>query len=356
MIDSDLLIVLNGYNYSNDYDDSQLESLSNQSNKNFSLLFLDPFSSDIRRDKIRKFGKNNNIQSIHMPYVRDHRPRFYDWCTRNVGFMFMDAGRVFNFWQHRVIHKDIVNFIKKDDLNVSFGRIWYGGDMQYISSLNGKISLNINDKIYTRNIKNSCIHGDIVEEIHDRLFYCFYDCALRVDDFLLLKGTDEALTSYAYEEDWDIELRWEIAKNLLHKTRCLKFAMIYFGKTNRDRAKLMPPSQNSPCAECKDKHLRRSNYVNHKIGIDKNVTFLGMMNDIEWYKCINCGLLWPVVGNGFEAFSERKRKNKSFESTIGLSGYGRNILKIRKDVLKSGSIDSAIELINNSWRNDKYYE
>ena len=60
---NDLLISLNGYYYSPEYDDFALRSLAGQSDHNFSVLFIDPYTLEERKNKINNFisGLTNGV-------------------------------------------------------------------------------------------------------------------------------------------------------------------------------------------------------------------------------------------------------------------------------------------------------
>ncbi len=202
MINNDLIISLNGYYYNDDLDDFNLNSLKSQSSKDFSILFIDPWKSDLRKDKIKNFEEETGIQSFYLPYERDFRARRYDWAIRNVAAMITpDHCRFFNYWQNRVINKNIVSFIKDfKDSNIGFARIWLNGiDCEYPFVSNKTIS--VLEKDIVLNPLTSCFETDskIINIQTKYINYAFYDVCLFVEDFLKINGTDEALTSWLYE-------------------------------------------------------------------------------------------------------------------------------------------------------------
>ena len=388
MFDNNLLIVLNGYYYANELDDFNLNSLKSQSSKNFSILFIDPWVSDIRKNKIKEFQKETKIQSLYFPYQRDFRPRKYDWCTRNIASMILREGRFFNYWQNRIINKNTVKFIQEyNELNIGFGRIWLDEKYKYPFTIDEVIEYN-NNGIYSAvlNSETCCFESnqELKIEKMNILFYSFYDACIRVDDFLKLNGTDEALTSWLYEEDWDIETRWLIASKLglLHDVVASSPQMMYFGRGSRKYTNVQAVSSynnytnvqavssynnykkdgihSRSCENC----TKNSSNFYKQINIDNNknidgLDYIGLINNyIEWYKCKICGQLYPIVGpTGYEYVYNSAIKNNIYKASIGVSdNYGRNLAKIRKDVLSINKWEDKIEIINNSWKNQEYYQ
>jgi len=359
LVKNDLLVVLNGYYHDSSLDDMHINALYDQNN-NFSVVFIDPHMDKLREDKIKKLETDTGIQSLYLPYQRDPNPRKYDWCVRNIGCLLMSQGRFFHWHQHRRIRDNffqIVNSHPED--NIGFIRTWIM-DNRFFDS--GLINYNVEKQI-SANLSSDKATFQSSESvkftIHNNLHYCFYDCVLRVDDFIELNGTDEALTSYIYEEDWDIEERWDVAQSMgvVHQLLACTNAMLYFGHTKPQCPKTAMTPQ---CELCLKDDLKRIRLINHdRLNDIEGLQYLGIIdNYIEWFKCIECGKLYVRTGTeGFGDFSERQKKYKKYKASIGIDGrYGRNLKDLREDVLNSKDWHEACEVINNSWYNKKYYQ
>jgi len=364
LVKSNLLVILNGYYHDEELDNLYINSIYKQNNKNFSLLFIDPYTDKIREEKINKLETDTGIQSLYLPYQRDPNPRKFDWCVRNIGCLLMENGRFFNWLQHRMINENFINIVHENpEKNIGCIRSWLMDNTVFD---NGPIDYLMGDsKTHTANlIPGTALFqsSDVVRnDDHNSLKYCFYDCVLRVDDFIELNGTDEALTSYIYEEDWDIEERWDIARSLgkVHPVIAYPNLMLYFGHS-RSLPYDFEAIINSKCNSCSKDNLQRIKLINDdQVNDVDGMQYLGIIdNYIEWFKCIECGVLYVRTGlSGFESFTARQHQYNKYKASIGIDGrYGRNLKVLREDVLNSKDWHEACEVINNSWYNKKYYQ
>lgn len=369
-IDCDILVSLNGYIYSEDYDNWQFKSLVNQSNKDFSILYIDPHKLESRKNRLLDIENNYGIKTYYLPYEIDYNPRKYDWTTRNIACLFIDNySRFFNYWQNRSININLIDICKKFESNIGFLRIWL--DQKYIYPPNhdeileysvvGKTDKNKLQYIYDKGCFEKQINLNEIKTTNN-LKYCFYDALLYAGDFLQLNGTDEALTSWKYEEDWDIEERWGVATklNLLHDVIWIQDMMVYHGCLSRRDAILHNRTKADLCKNCLDNEqiwIKEINNENKK-QID-GLIYLGIINNyIEWWKCNRCNQLYPKVGvHGWGDFTDRQSEFNIYKASIGIDGrYGRNLNKIKNKIYESDNFEESIKILNNSWSNKDFFD
>jgi len=370
---NDLLISLNGYYYSPEYDDFALRSLAGQSDHNFSVLFIDPYTLEERKNKINNFSDIYNIECLYLPYQKDHNARAYDWTTRNLACLFTpDNGRFFNLWQNRMVNTDIVKYINKErDKNLGFVRNFQNTNINnFLYPIETDCTISYAQvglpHEYIANFSSQKSSFTVPESIitpqynANSLDYCAYDCCLRTDDFLTLNGTDEALTAMIYNEDWDIETRWRIAnsKGVLHELVYYPHMMMYFYRGSRKEYQTQHVSSQDKCVACQNNYEQWIGLINTDVMEIDGLDYIGDFFDGLWFKCATCGQPYLKVGRDWSNWESMSRRASggNYLASIGIDGrYGRELSVLRADVQSAKNWDDAVQVINGSWKNPKYY-
>ena len=361
-IKSNFLIVLNGYYYDRKLDDMYINSIYQKKDNDFSILFIDPHLNQEREEKIKKLENDTGIECLYLPYKLDHNARKYDWGVRNIGCLILENGRFFHWHQHRKINNNFFNLLDYYPDNIGFMRSWI---MDRTFFDNGNIEYSLvggTEKFCAECPPNSALfYSNFMQktDLKNTLKYCFYDSIFRVDDFITMNGTDEAVTSYCYEEDWDMEERWDVAQvnNAVHSVDIVSHGILYFGHSKNST---FPEGHKKVCDLCIDNKKSWIEQINRQRSNDiEGLEYLGIIdNYVEWFKCKNCGQLYVRTGpHGWGDFSERQKQYNKYKASIGIDGrYGRNLAVLREDVLNSKNWQEACDIINNSWSNKKYYQ
>jgi len=361
-----LLVCIPAYSYSEEYDDVMLASLKNQNNDNFSLLFIDPFIMGKRKDKIYNFEKETGIQSFYFPYQRDFRPRHYDWGIMNVPFILWENGRVFRYQQNRLISDTLIQEINNTkNINIGLKRkITYDINFPPMNDCNFHITISEADHridYFVNYFKDlSCFKPmNISWQKSDDPSSSYGDWIINIEDFLAINGVDEAMTTIHHFEDIDFNMRWNIAKRS-GKVRGFDIVnglMIYMDGSHRSQSKTIAKSSfNKECFACSGSNYHWDDLVNKSNDTNfSEINYLGLINGKEWFSCKECGIVFPRIGHShFSAIEDRVHRDKNYYATIGVNGYGRNLISIRNDVLNA-TWDDKVSIINNSWGNPKYY-
>jgi hypothetical protein len=370
LIDNELLVALIGYDSAPDYDDFSIRALRSFGRNDFSFMFIDPFDLPERRDLCAALERETGIQSIHLPYARDHRPRTWDFCTRNVPFLFKRSGRVFTWGLHRLLNEEFMDrVLDQPGRNIGFVRTYYDGDCPYPARHTGaieysrreidRLSITVCDEM-----ANFSVGWDWMREMmdpveKDTLEYCCGDCVLNVEDFIEFNGVDEALTSYRLEDDWVIEGRYASAlrNGKVSPVYWMDHMILHFGKGGRStQAVRCRPTLADPCDLCgRMSHARGVAIEEDAMTPDLLMNHMGVFNGLRWYECQRCGAVRADTGRDF-SLVKAAEDDGFWRSTIGLGErYGRNLARIRDDVLSSGSIWAATEIVNSSWHEAAYY-
>lgn len=357
-----LTVFIPAYNYSDDYDDYQLNSLANQTCKSFNLLFVDPHCSDQRKLKIEEFQKKFGIKSLYFPYQRDPHPRTWDWAIMNVPFMLMENSHILRYQQHRIIHKKLIEEVIKSEENKGFQRFNCEFNETLFPLMNdekGHLTSGYNKLPIEYSLKESCFTGEITSSIQNDPGSCYGDWCLKIEDFLKINGVDEATTAVYHFEDIDFNLRWDIARDigLLSPVKMFFGLMGYFdGKLrNKNVKSIKKTAYEIECINCKKysyDFIWRMNEGDIAEGEFENI---GIKFGKEWFKCKECGIVILKAGKPhFSAFKDRMIQEKVFKASIGVGNYGRDLNKIRSDVLNTNDFNQKVEIINNSWTNQNY--
>lgn len=226
------------------HDEWLLKSLSYQTDKNFTVLFIDPFCSKQRQQICKKASFMYNINIMWYPRkIMSHTVLgCRDYIHINDVCLITQSKKILAYGQSRLFSPEIVEICNKINYNISFARCDSIVDIDYSKKhviLHDGTKIKVNDEIcsidsdfynnggtlsnvnfentYVQSINKNYCDKKIMEYIANSGDVCVF-----VDDLLQLNGVDETFTSSHYSEDINRCIRFNIA-NITHDELLSKY-------------------------------------------------------------------------------------------------------------------------------------
>jgi hypothetical protein len=368
LFSSELVVFIPGFAKNEEMDREQLDSLRNQTDQEFSILFVDPHRDPKRKELLGEFQRTSGIESFYFPYELDCHPRKWDEAIMNLPYFLLEKGRVFRYQQFRVPSQNLIEFVNSTKENIGFIRdIEVSGK---IYPLEEDCSLTINDQFSNPDFtgprsyssveyfkEKSCFVSEKQRSLPQLSPSASYgDHVIEVEEYLLMNGVDEALTATIRVDDLDLNYRWgtAIGEGLVSTFILAEEFLVYFGHDKRKPVINAEKSKRPPCPLCEE-FSWISDQIGYRMATNiKGYEYLGYLNHFEWFKCKTCGIVIPRALASNQHIWETKTK-KVIRASIGIEGYGRDLRVLREDVLNAETYEKKIDLINNSWNNARYY-
>lgn len=343
---------------------AQLRCLSEQINKNFTVLVVDAHFNK-RKNYMSELSNLYNLQIVHVPYQPNPNvAKLLDCSIFNAPYCYSESPRIVRYSCWRFVRPDFTDICLNSECNVDF----YFHSIEPTNEENKHPETAHNtdvfnfgsDEVNWNKIRKSGEEGatwthhsevDSAESLFPKNAYGNYMVFRK--DWLNLNGCEEHFSTTHFE-DMDFTLR---ARNLglTCKRKALKLYRLhhYYGSHSNRSNSETDYSFKNPCQNCKS-----ASYINEPKRFDLLSRF--ERGEIEFFEdkwiCKICYLSGAIYHANSSEYCNNIEDTKRTKSTINhIHKIGRN-LKILTSEMDGKNLKEKVNIFNNSWNKNDIYQ
>ncbi len=342
---------------------AQLRCLSEQTNKEFTVLLVDPHFNK-RKGYMAELAEHYKLQIVHVPYIPNTNVgKFLDCSIFNAPYCYSESPRIVRYSCWRFVRPNFTDICLTSDTNVDF--YFHSIEPATFEGFNELTGHNSDiwdfgsDEVHWDRMPVAGQKGatwthhsevDAPATLFPKNAYGNY-MVLR-DQWLSVNGCEEHFSSTHFE-DMDFTLRARNAGMTCERKALVMYRMHhqYGGHSQRSNVVVDYPTK-KPCPECqKASQVSEPNRYDLKRRIE-----IGEVETLEdkWI-CKECNLTGAVYHADSGEYCNGIETSGRTQSTINTNyKIGRNLRILTAD-MDGQPLENKIEIFTNSWTESKYY-
>lgn len=343
----------------------QLKTLSTQRDKDFDVFIIDPHYNK-RKNIIPELAEYYKLDIKHIPYIPNTRiAKKLDCSIFNAAYCYSQSPRIVRFSCYRFVRDNFTELcnLAENMINVDF----YTNNIRPDYNIESQVKRfhdiwNFNgDEINWNLVPNDCNdelaawtkESDIDTEIVPHPGSCWGNYMIWRDNWLSINGTDEVFSNTDHYEDIVFNAR---AKRAGFKTKRRKAVMYRLHHQHGAFSQRANKETDVPCKVMCDK-CKKTTSVNEGRKLVPHRIF---DNELKYFPedmivvCNTCGLSSPSTDS--TTYCNFVKNNRIYATILPEVKIGRNLQILCEDMDKCGSLESKVEIFNDSWENPRYYQ
>lgn len=343
---------------------AQLRCLSEQTNKNFTVLVVDPHYSK-RIAYMDEIATHYNLQIVHVPYYGNtHVGKFLDCAVFNAPYCYSESPRIVRYSCWRFVRPNFTDLCLKSETNVDF--YFHSIEAPNFDALNEVT--NHNSLIW--DFGSDVVHWDKMPKAGEpgatwthhsevdapaTLFpkNAYGNYMVFREDWLKVNGCEEHFSSTHFE-DMDFTIRARNAGITCERKALVMYRMHHFygSYSGRSNTPVDHPHK-SPCEQC----IKASHVIEPKrFDLERRLS----VGEIEYFDdkwvCKTCFLTGAIYHKDCGEYTDSLERSEKISSTINKKYLiGRNLNLLVAD-MNGRSLDEKIYTYAQSWFDEKYYD
>lgn len=343
---------------------AQLRCLSEQTNKNFTVLVVDAHYSK-RKDYMQELASHYGLQIVHVPYMPNPLvAKMLDCSIFNAPYCYSESPRIVRYSCWRFVRPDFTDICLNSETNVDF--YFHSIEPTNINNRHEQTAHNTDiwdfgsdvvnwDKIPKCGEKGATWTHHSEVDAPATLFpkNAYGNYMVFREDWLKLNGCEEHFSTTHFEDmDWVLRAR---NLGLTCERKALKLYRLHHHYGNHaNRSNVTPDySFKTPCPSCKlASHKTEPKRYDLKARIEKGE--IELFED-KWI-CKTCFLSGAVYHADAGEYTNALEWSGRIKSTINPKyKIGRNLQILTRN-MDGKSLQEKVSIFNHSWTADKYYE
>lgn len=342
---------------------AQLRCLSEQTNKSFTVLLVDPHYEK-RKPYMAELAEHYNLQIVHVPYVPNtHVGKMLDCSIFNAAYCYSESPRIVRYSCWRFVRPNFTDICLTSQHNVDF--YFHSIEPSRFDGFNALTAHNSDiwdfgsDEVHWDKIPKSGEPGatwtyhsevDAPATLFPKNAYGNY--MVFREDWLKVNGCEEHFSSTHFE-DMDFVLRARNANMSCERKASVLYRMhhTYGGHSQRSNTPVDYPTK-KPCLGCQ-KASQISEPKRYDLQRRVEIGEVEIFED-KWI-CKDCFLTGGVYHADAGEYCNKLEWSGRTKSTIN-SKYkiGRNLNELVRD-LDGKELEEKVRIYTDSWSNAKYY-
>lgn len=362
---------------------TQLRCLSNQTNKDFDVWMIDPHYQK-RKSIIPEFAEKFKLDIKHIPYSPNTRvAKIFDCAIFNAPYCYSKSEMIVRYSCYRFVRPNFIETIARAQkgINVDFAMFAIGPGLHEDKTTAAERVWNFeSEEVHWDQVPpRSGFKDDTLKEVLDKSlelgnWYPFMDSdsgpelarigmcgniAWSRKDWFAINGTDEVFTNSSHWEDADFDFRAGMAGQIVMRKAHVMYRLHHHHGNFSQRSNVdVDVPFKKPCKICSQvihKNLGDEDYgrrIEFAISAGK---YEEMVREGIWV-CKECLLSGAMYGAGGPMDYLNVVKNRGSKSNVlpsHMIGRNLNILRSRMDAVES--LESKVEIYNDSWNNKEFY-